>query len=95
MEIALRKTMGATRWQVARLLVFQFIRPVLIANIVAWPIAYFVVTRWLSQFDDRIAMSPWFFIAGSGLSLVIAVATVGGLAWSSASVSPGKALRYE
>lgn len=94
-EIGIRKSMGASRWQIARLLVFQFLRPVLIANIIAWPVAYVILDTWLKQFDDRVAMSPLFFLAGSGLSLLIAVVTVAGIAWTAASLSPAKALRYE
>ncbi|MBW8880429.1 MAG: FtsX-like permease family protein, partial [Asticcacaulis sp.] len=56
-EIALRKMMGATRWQVMRLLVFQFLKPVLIANLIAWPVGGFILWRWLSQFDDRVPLS--------------------------------------
>ncbi len=92
-EIGIRKAQGASRWRIMRLLMFQFLRPVLIANIIAWPIAYVVLDAWLKQFDDRVAMSPWFFLAGSGLSLLIAAATVFGVAWSGANLSPAKALR--
>lgn len=94
-EIGIRKSMGASRWQIARLLVFQFLRPVLIANIIAWPVAYIILDTWLKQFDDRVAMSPLFFLAGSGLSLLIALVTVAGIAWTAASLSPAQALRYE
>lgn len=92
-EIGIRKSQGASRGRILRLLMFQFLRPVLIANVIAWPIAYFVLDGWLKQFDDRVAMSPWFFLAGSGLSLLIAAVTVFGVAWSGASLSPAKALR--
>lgn len=94
-EIALRKTSGASKWQVARLLVFQFLKPVLLANLIAWPVSWLILSRWLAQFDDRVVMSPAFFMAGSGVSLLIAIITVGGLAVASASASPGKALRHE
>ena len=94
-EIGIRKSVGASRWQIARLLVFQFLRPVLIANIIAWPVAYVILDTWLKSFDDRVAMSPLFFLAGSGLSLLIALVTVAGIAWTAASTSPAKALRYE
>lgn len=92
-EIGIRKAQGASRGRILRLLMFQFLRPVLIANVIAWPIAYVVLDAWLKQFDDRVAMSPWFFLAGSGLSLLIAAVTVFGVAWSGASLSPAKALR--
>ena len=92
-EIGIRKTMGASRWRIIRLLVFQFLRPVLIANIIAWPIAYLVLDAWLKQFDDRVAMSPLFFLAGSGVSILIAAVTVVGVAVSAAGLTPARALR--
>jgi putative ABC transport system permease protein len=92
-EIGIRKASGATRRHIVRLLMFQFLRPVLIANLIAWPVAYVVLDGWLKQFDDRVAMSLWFFLAGSGLSLLIAAVTVVGVAVSAASLSPARALR--
>ena len=92
-EIGIRKSVGASRWRILRLLMFQFLRPVLIANLIAWPVAYLVLDAWLKQFDDRVAMSLWFFVAGSGLSLLIAAVTVVGVAVSASSLSPARALR--
>lgn len=92
-EIAIRKSFGASRLRIARLLVLQLLRPVLVANIVAWPVAYAVLGAWLKPFEDRIAISPIFFITGSGLSLLIAAATVAGVAMAAARMPPGSALR--
>lgn len=92
-EIAVRKSFGASRRRVARLLILQLLRPVLIANVAAWPIGFVVLDGWLNTFADRVAMSPLFFMAGSALSLLIAVATVAGIAISAARTPPGEALR--
>ncbi|WP_443749924.1 ABC transporter permease [Asticcacaulis solisilvae] len=92
-EIAVRKSFGASRFRIARLLVLQLLRPVLIANVVAWPVAYVVLDAWLKPFEDRVAMSLLFFIIGSGLSLLIAGATVAGVALSAARTAPRNALR--
>lgn len=90
-EIGIRQSLGASRWRIARLLVFQFLRPVLLANLIAWPAAWLVLDRWLGQFEDRVHLSPWFFLAGSGLSLLMAVVTVSGVAWSAAHATSGNA----
>ncbi len=92
-EIAVRKSFGASRFRIARLLLLQLLRPVLIANVLAWPAAFIVLDGWLKPFDDRIAISPLFFSLGSGLSLLIAAATVAGVALSAARTAPGSALR--
>lgn len=92
-EIGLRKVLGASRQQVARLLVGQFLRPILIACLMAWPVAYWVLRRWLAQFDDPIAMGPSIFVLGAAAAMAIGLATVGGLGWAAASRSPGDALR--
>jgi putative ABC transport system permease protein len=94
-EIGVRKVLGATRVQVARLLVGQFLRPVAVACLVAWPLAYWMLRRWLSQFDDPWAVSPLIFIAGAAAAIAIGLAAVGGLAWAAASAEPGKALRHD
>ena len=92
-EIAIRKSFGASRFRIARLLILQLLRPVLVANVVAWPLAFVVLERWLKPFEDRIAISPVFFVTGSGLSLLIAVVTVLGVAVSAARIAPPEALR--
>ncbi len=94
-EIGLRKVLGASSGQVTGLLVGQFLRPVIIANLLAWPIAYFALRQWLSQFDDAVAISPLFFIGATAVALLIALVTVGGLALVNAGAEPGKALRHE
>ena len=62
-EIGIRKTLGASSADVVKLLVGQFLRPVLIANLFAWPLAFFAMRTWLAGFDDRIALSPLFFMS--------------------------------
>ncbi len=94
-EIGVRKVLGASREQVARLLVGQFLRPVLVACVIAWPVAYWALRRWLSQFDDPVAVGPEVFAVGALAALSIGLITVGGLGWAAASTEPGKALRSE
>ena len=78
-----------------RLLVGQFLRPVLIANLFAWPLAYAAMRTWLAGFDDRIALSPLFFVAASVLALVIALATVLAQSLRASRATPAWALRHE
>lgn len=93
-EIAMRRVSGASRLRVAWHLVVQSLAPVVAAGLTAIPIAYVTLSSWIMSFDDRVAISPWIFLAGFGLSLLVAVLTVSGLALARASVSPGKVLRH-
>lgn len=94
-EIGVRKVLGARTRDIMVLLISQFSRPVLVANLLAWPIAWRLMRGWLNGFDDRIALTPTPFVAAGAAALVIAVATVGGHAWRVARTSPVRALRYE
>jgi len=94
-EIGIRKSMGAKSTDILRLLLWQFAKPVLWANLIAWPVAYFVMQRWLEGFASHIDLSLWMFIAASALALVIAIATVLGHALIVARAQPVTALRYE
>ncbi len=94
-EIGIRKTLGASTAEVLRLLIGQFMRPVLLANLVAWPLAYVAMRRWLGGFDDRIALSPVFFVGATLIAILIAAGTVFGQAWRVARAEPARALRHE
>jgi putative ABC transport system permease protein len=94
-EIGIRKVLGARTRDIVRLLVWQFSRPVVIANIIAWPVAWWLMRDWLNGFDARIALSPAPFLLAGALALVIAMITVGGHAFRVARASPIHALRYE
>jgi putative ABC transport system permease protein len=94
-EIGIRKTLGASSTDIVRLLVGQFLRPVLIANLFAWPLAYGAMRTWLAGFSDRIALSPLFFVAATLLSLAIALVTVIAQSLRAARATPAWALRHE
>ena len=94
-EIGIRKVLGASDLDIVRLLVWQFSKPVLIANLVAWPIAAYLMQDWLRSFQFRIGLEPTTFFAAGGLALAIAWVTVGGHALRVARTRPSYALRYE
>lgn len=96
-EIGIRKVMGASVFDVVRLLVWQFSKPVIIANLIAWPIAYYAMNIWLENFVYRIEA---FFIIGFCIlagtaALLIAWGTVAGNSMRVAKANPVNALRYE
>jgi putative ABC transport system permease protein len=94
-EIGIRKVLGARTRDIVRLLVWQFSRPVIIANLIAWPIAWWVMRDWLNGFDQRIALTPLPFVIAAAIALGIAIATVVGHAVKVARANPIHALRYE
>ena len=94
-EIGIRKTLGASSTDIVKLLVGQFLRPVLIANLVAWPLAYVAMRTWLAGFDDRIALSPLYFLGASLLATAIAVLTVLGQSLRASHAAPAWALRHD
>jgi putative ABC transport system permease protein len=94
-EIGIRKVLGARTRDIVRLLVWQFSRPVIIANVIAWPIAWWLMRDWLNGFDQRIALTPIPFVVAATIALGIAIATVVGHAVKVARANPIHALRYE
>ncbi|HEV2596166.1 MAG TPA: FtsX-like permease family protein [Sphingomicrobium sp.] len=94
-EIGIRKVLGARTRDIVRLLVWQFSRPVIIANVIAWPIAWWLMRDWLNGFDQRIALTPIPFLIAAAIALGIAIATVVGHAVKVARANPIHALRYE
>jgi putative ABC transport system permease protein len=94
-EIGIRKVLGARTRDIVRLLVWQFSRPVIIANVIAWPVAWWMMRDWLNGFDERIPLTPVPFLIAALIALGIAVATVVGHAIKVARANPIHALRYE
>lgn len=99
-EIGLRKVLGASVFDIVRLLVWQFSRPVLLANLIAWPAAFYFMSKWLSGFRYAIDLTaPLTLIGlfgGAGLiAVAIAWSTVAGHAARVARSSPIHALRCE
>jgi len=94
-EIGIRKVFGARTRNVVVLLLWQFSIPVLVANLIAWPLAWYYLSGWLKGFDYRIALNPIYFFAPGVGALLIAWLTVLSHALRVARANPIHALRYE
>jgi putative ABC transport system permease protein len=97
-EISLRKVHGASTGGIMYLLIRQFTLPVAIANIAAWPIALYLINRWLENFNQRIDLWVWgpiYCLLAGALATAIAWLTVGGQAYLVARAKPVVALREE
>jgi putative ABC transport system permease protein len=90
-----RKVLGASAAGIAGLLSKDFVKLVLTANLIAWPLAYFAMNKWLQDFAYRIDISWWMFALAGGLALLIALLTVSTQAIKAALANPVEALRYE
>ena len=94
-EIGIRKVSGARTTDIVRLMLWRISVPVLAANVVAWPIAYYYLHRWLEGYAYRITLDPLHFLAAGAGALLIAWATVYANTLRLARTSPVHALRYE
>lgn len=94
-EIGIRKVLGASLLNLITLLAQNFVRLVLLAFLIAAPVAYFIMQNWLQNFVYRIAIDWWVFLFAGGIALVIALATVSTHALKAALANPVEALRYE
>jgi putative ABC transport system permease protein len=94
-EIGIRKVLGASVSEIIFMLTKEFTKWVIIANIIAWPAAYFLMNGWLQNFAYKINISIWIFILSGICALLIAVITVGYQAIKAATANPVKSLRYE
>ncbi len=94
-EIGVRKVLGASVPEIIGLLTGQFVRWVVLANVIAWPIAYFVMNLWLQNFAYKVNVGFFVFVASGALALLIALATVSSHAIRAATANPVESLRYE
>ncbi|MEO1170892.1 MAG: FtsX-like permease family protein [Myxococcota bacterium] len=94
-EIGVRKTLGASTVEVTGLLLRDFTGPVLIGNLVAWPLAWWVARTYLGSFNQQVALTTWPWLSGLSVTLIVAWLAVGGQAWRAARVKPALVLRHE
>jgi putative ABC transport system permease protein len=94
-EIGIRKVLGASIIEIVYLLSKEFTKWVIIANLIAWPVAYYIMKNWLQDFAYRVNISWWVFGMAGSIALIIALATVSYQAIRAALSNPVDSLRYE
>ncbi|HEV2148331.1 MAG TPA: ABC transporter permease [Longimicrobiaceae bacterium] len=94
-EIGVRKVFGASAADVVRLMLRDFVVLVVVAIVIAWPLSYYAVGRWLQDFEYRTEIPLWIFAATGVLVLLIASLTVAARAARAAMTNPVRTLRYE
>jgi putative ABC transport system permease protein len=94
-EIGIRKVLGAGVSTIVGMLSRDFVRLVLLSIVIASPLAWLVMRKWLQGFANRIDISGWIFVAAGMIALVIAVLTVSVQTIRAASANPVKSLRSE
>ena len=92
-EIGIRKVLGASYRHIIVLLSRQFFWVILISNLIAWPLAYWAMTKWLENFAYKIDLEPWAFIFGAIMVVLIALLTTGYQTFKAARSNPVEALR--
>ncbi|MGD8536202.1 MAG: ABC transporter permease [Candidatus Aminicenantes bacterium] len=94
-EIGIRKVLGATASNIVALLSKEFTKWVIVANIVAWPVAYFALNKWLQSYAYKTNVALWSFVLSGALALLIALVTVSYQSIKAALANPADSLRYE
>jgi len=94
-EIGIRKVLGASVPKIVTMLSKEFLKWVLIANIIAWPVAYYFMDKWLQNFAYKTDIKIWTFLLSGALAVIIALLTVSYQTIKAASTNPADSLRYE
>lgn len=94
-EIGIRKVLGASAIRVTQMLVNDFLKPILIASVIAFPVAWWAMNSWLENFAYRIDLAWWMFALASGVAFTIAILTICTQAFRAASANPVDSLRDE
>ena len=94
-EIGIRKILGSPVSKIIFMLTKDFTKWVMLANVIAWPLAYIILTKWLENFAFRIEIQLWIFLLSGAMAFLIAIIVVSFQTIRAATANPVKALRYE
>lgn len=94
-EIGIRKVVGASVPMIVILLNKQFVKLILLSNLIAWPIAYYLMSSWLENYPYKINLEIWIFIIAATITICVAILTVSYQSIKAALVNPVKSLKYE
>jgi putative ABC transport system permease protein len=94
-EIGIRKVLGASVLNIVLMLSKEFIKWIIVANIIAWPVAYFVMNHWLKNFAYRISFGIWIFLLAGCMALIVAIITISYQTVRASLANPAESLRYE
>ena len=94
-EIGIRKVLGATVSGIVGMLSKDFVKLVLIASLIAFPIAWWAMNKWLQDFVYRVTIGWWVFVAAAAIAILIAFITISAQAIKAAIANPAKSLRTE
>ncbi len=94
-EVGIRKVLGASVTEIVYMLSKEFTKWVVIANVIAWPLAYYAMNKWLQEFAYKTSIGIWVFLISGIMALLIALFTVTFHAIKAATTNPVESLRYE
>ena len=94
-EISIRRVLGASVRDNLKLFTWQYLKPVLIANVPAWAVAYYFLNAWLEKYPQRIELSAEVYVLGGGAILLVTVLLISGLVVRVAATPPVHALKHE
>ena len=94
-EIGIRKAMGSNTWQIMTLFSWDALKWILVANFVAWPIAWWYMNRWLNEFAYKTEIKLWIFLVAAILVLIIAIFSISYQVISTTKINPAVSLKHE
>jgi putative ABC transport system permease protein len=94
-EIGVRKTLGASAERILTMLLRDFSKPIVIANLLAWPLAYLAVQKYLSLFLERVELTLLPFVVSLAISLIVVWLAIGKQVYRAARMNPATVLRHE
>jgi len=94
-EIGIRKVMGASTSNILKMLITDSVKLIIIANLIAWPIAYYGISRWLEGFANRTDIGVWVFALSGLIIITTTILTISYQSYRSASANPVNSIQQE